>query len=85
MTDPTAALERASAARSIDLADERVQRSIEFQARALAALDKRIADIKDNEERKRVAVGLAITLHNYGLPITPTNGSSRQEWATSMP
>lgn len=88
MSESTA-LERIPASRTtaLDLADERVQRSIEFQARALAALDKRIADIKDNDERKRVAVGLAITLYNYGLPITPTNGKKFHliggEWTES--
>lgn len=69
------------------LIDERTQKSIEYQARALAILDNRLKGIADADERRETAIGLAITLHNYHLPITPTNGKKfhliNGEWSES--
>ena len=66
------AIERHQAAAGGALAlNDREIRSIEFQARAIAALDRRLDD--DVERRKEQALALAVTLYSLGLPVTVTN------------
>lgn len=72
MSEPGTAVERVEQGSAVALTDRDIK-SIEFQARTIAVLDNRIKKIKDPEERKETAIGLAITLYNYGLPITVTN------------
>lgn len=49
---------------------EREMAGIEFNARAIAALDSRL---KGKPDAKEMAFGLAVTLWNYGLPGTVVN------------
>lgn len=73
MSNQTTAVERYTEPRGGAVAlSDRDMKSIEFQSQAIAFLDPRLKDMKP-DEKKQAAVGLAITLYNYGLPITVTN------------
>lgn len=60
------AIERFTPAAPAVLSDQEI-RSLEFQSRAIVALDPRI---KGDKEK---GLALAITLWNYGVPVTPVN------------
>lgn len=68
MTDTGTAVERYHD-RSPGLLTEQDQKSIEYQARAIAVLDSRLK----GDDAKQKSIALAVTLFNYGLPITVTN------------
>lgn len=51
------------------LPTEREMHALEYQARAIAALDHRLKPMS-REDRQEMALGLAVTLWSYGLPPT---------------
>jgi hypothetical protein len=71
--NPSTAVERYDQPRGAVALSDRDMRSIEFQARTIAFLDPRIKS-RPPEERDAIGIAMAITLYNYGLPITVTNG-----------
>ena len=73
MSDQSTAVERYEESRGGAVAlTDRDMKSITFQSQAIAFLDPRLKNMGP-EEKKQTATGLAITLYNYGLPITVTN------------
>lgn len=73
MSDQSTAVERYEQPRGGAVAlTDRDMKSIGFQSQAIAFLDPRLKDMKP-DEKKQAALGLAITLYNYRLPITVTN------------
>lgn len=74
MTDQSTAVERYQEPRGGAVAlSDRDMASITFQSQAIAFLDPRLKDMSP-DQKKQTSIALAITLYNYGLPITVTNG-----------
>lgn len=64
------ALERHQESRVAPLPSEQEMRGIEFNARAIVALDSRL---KGRPDAREIGFGLAVTLWNYGVPGTVVN------------